>query len=268
MPPGPGTGGQDAMAHPEPQNASCEPTSNNARALLNLEYRLTIRDLLHVTDAPILNALLPDGRTRGIHTSMWSAVTPAKIQQFEQAADQLAMLAPVLELLSCDPAMTSEDNCAQQFITTFGLRVYRRPLSSVESRALLDAYTNARMTGDFTTGIVSVIASALKAPAFYQVETPNPSKRPALLDSYEVASRLSYFLYRSMPDEPLFAAVAAGGLTTRQEIEAQAHRMLTDPKAHDAVNAFFTEWLDLDHLDDLASAPNQSADVAARYAFM
>src|SRR5262249_44143351 len=68
------------------------------------------------------------------------------------------------------------------------------------------------------------------------------------LSAYELASRLSYFLYRSMPDSALLDAAAAGQLLPKANVEAQVRRMLVSPKAHDAVTDFFAEWLSLDRL--------------------
>src|SRR5262249_20705287 len=147
-----------------------------------------------------------------------------------------------------------------QFIQTFGKRAWRRPLAAAEVDALAGVFTAGRMGTDFATGIQLVIQALLQSPHFlYRVEfgvpTPLAGTNVVLLTDYELASRLSYFLWNSMPDDALFAAADAGTLHTKDQIAAQARRMIDDSRAHDAVANFDQQWLQLNKVDDLDKDP-------------
>src|SRR6185503_11205869 len=106
--------------------------------------------------------------------------------------------------------------------------------------------------GDFASGIQMVIETALQSPAFlYRVEFGTPAaagESVVRLNAWETASRLSYLLWGSMPDEPLFAAAAADQLSTPEQIATQARRLLDDPRAREAVANFHQQWLDYDRI--------------------
>ncbi|HEY2901320.1 MAG TPA: DUF1592 domain-containing protein [Polyangia bacterium] len=251
-----------------PPAITCAAPDEAPFALSNLEYNLTVRDLLGDLSAPG-NGFPPDQTLVGFRAGV--PLSPDRIAAFTQAADALAQAATVQRLASvlpCDPKIAGEEACAQQFIVAFGARAYRRPLIAGEISALHDVYAAGRQTGDFAAGIAAVIAEALKSPHFYQLEVDQTPGRPALLTGYEMASRLSYFLYRSMPDDALFAAAQDGQLATAGQVAAQVPRLLANDKSSDAVNAFFEQWLNLDGLDTLAAAPAVSADDAALYTAM
>jgi Protein of unknown function (DUF1592)/Protein of unknown function (DUF1588)/Protein of unknown function (DUF1585) len=112
-----------------------------------------------------------------------------------------------------------------------------------------------RALGDFAFGLEGVIAALLQSPHFlYRPELTPPGSTVGsvvALGPYQIASRLSYFLLNTMPDAELFAAAKAGGLTSVEDIEAQARRLLKDPRARESVGQFFGEWLILGALDDM-----------------
>jgi hypothetical protein len=111
----------------------------------------------------------------------------------------------------------------------------------------------------FRVGIQLVIQAALQSPSFlYRVELGQGAEAGATyqkLTDHEMASRLSYFLWGTMPDPELFAAADAGQLGSKEEIEAQARRMLDDPKAKDAIAEFHTQWLDYDRIGNITKDP-------------
>jgi len=106
---------------------------------------------------------------------------------------------------------------------------------------------------DFTSAISALLEGMLQSPNFvYHIEkgVAGPGTGGAVsLTAYEIASRLSYFLWNTMPDPALFAAADAGKLSTVTEVEAQVRRMIADPRAQGAVENFFRQWLDLDRFD-------------------
>src|SRR5262249_52475852 len=144
------------------------------------------------------------------------------------------------EVVPCDPAAIGEDACAREFIASFGPRAFRRPISADEASILHTEYESGRALGAFADGIAQVITAALLSPSFLQIEQAGTPGTVTKLDPYAVASRLSYFIYRSMPDRELFAAAASGALADRAGITSQVHRMLQDSKAHAAIVSFFT----------------------------
>lgn len=229
------------------------PAPGMLRHLTRTEYDNTIRDLLHDDSAPA-TAFPPDIEREGF--AVGEAVSPLLFQSYLEAAERLAERArPRLSALLPCPASMGE-GCARQFIERFGLRAYRRPLSTDEKARLLAVYQAGAATGGFEAGALAVIQGALSAPQFLYHTELDPNGASAgqriAVQSYEMASRLSYFLWRSMPDETLFAEAAAGRLNTREQIGAQARRMWRDPRARRTVHDFHEQWLELGGLAALA----------------
>jgi hypothetical protein len=133
------------------------------------------------------------------------------------------------------------------------MRAFRRPLEPAEREALVGLFELGRTDVGFAEGIRLVIQAALQSPQFlYHLELglPAPDGEDVVaLGGYELASRLSYFLWDSMPDDELLTAAGDGGLDTPQALREQAERMLDDPRAGDAIASFHHQWL---HLDGLA----------------
>jgi hypothetical protein len=156
----------------------------------------------------------------------------------------------------------AEEACARSFVTGFGLRAYRRPLIAEETDRLMALYQKARTTHALphAGGIRMVIEALLQAPAFlYHAEgvdeAPIREGKVFRFGHYAMASRLSYFLWGTMPDAQLFDAAARKQLGTPAEIEAQARRMIGDRKARDTVAAFVDEWLNLDQVTERPKDP-------------
>ena len=169
-------------------------------------------------------------------------------------------------LIPCQtvPAAEADQNkCAQDFIAQFGRRAYRRPLAADEVAALFDLYTRQRTETehDFPNAIRVVLSVMLMSPNFlyrWELAPQAAIKEGALVrfNSYEMASRLSYLLWASMPDEALFAAAAANKLSTPDQIEAEARRMIKDPRTVDTLAEFFVQWLDATGLPDAKKSPD------------
>ena len=173
-------------------------------------------------------------------------------------AESLAKTADLQKFSSCTPSGASgEDGCAREFIQSFGLQAYRRPLIDEEVDRLMTLYKTGRTT--LMLGLEDaerlLVEGMLQSPEFiYRWElgtaAPEMDGKVVRLGPYEVASRLSYFLWRSMPDKKLFDAAAGNELGTDEQLDAQARRMLDDPKGRDTVAAFFEEWLSLDQVTE------------------
>lgn len=150
------------------------------------------------------------------------------------------------KLLSCEPAEQGED-CTREFIETFVRRVYRRSLEDAEVESLLDIYRLALDAGDDENeGLKLVMRAALTSPHFlYRVEIdPDPTSLEAHpLSAFELASRLSYFLWSSTPDDTLLDLAASDELLDPSVLAEQVDRMLDDPKSVALVDNFAGQWL-------------------------
>lgn len=228
------------------------------RRLTRFEYDNTVRDLLGDDSHPA-QAFVPDELAHGFDNQAETlVVTQLLAEQYLGAAEQIAAraMAQPAKLLPCDPAVIGDDACAHAFIDDFGKRAFRRPIDDAQRERMFGVYASGRHRYGFGKAIELVIQTALMSPRFlYRVElgAPDPAASDVLkLDPYEIASRLSYLLWASMPDAELLAAADRGELSTTAEIAAQATRMLADPRARAAVSRFHEEWLGLSKLDELA----------------
>jgi hypothetical protein len=230
--------------------------------LTRREYNNTVRDLLGDTTRPADD--FADDHDHAFLFRRSGLVATQDAELLRSSAEQLAKaaVARIGELLPCAPA-GGEDACAAEFISSFGLRAFRRPLSEAETARLIALYRDARDTQklDFNGAIGLLIEGMLQSPAFlYHWESPYtalPRDGDAVaLAPYDIAARLSYFIWGSMPDRALFDAAAAGKLASDAEISEQAGRLLGDAKAKDSVSAFFREWLEI---DQLAALPKDAA---------
>jgi hypothetical protein len=166
-------------------------------------------------------------------------------------------LASVLPCGQAPAAEAEQSKCAQDFIQKFGLRAFRRPLTSEETTAYVGLYTQQRteVKHDFVNAIRVVMTALMLSPNFiYRWETATQTiKRDGKylrFNSYELASRLSYMVYASMPDEGLFTAAAGDKLSSPDQIEQEVRRMLKDPKAKDGFGDFIHQWLVVSDLPD------------------
>lgn len=149
---------------------------------------------------------------------------------------------------------TKTPACAQAIITNFARRAFRRPLLPNEAAPFHKLYTLARQQGDsFEEGIATALQGILVSPHFlFRIEKDRPAlaKQPfAPVNDHELASRLSYFLWSTMPDAPLMAAANTGTLRQPAVLTAQVKRMLRDPKAAALVENFTGQWLQFKNID-------------------
>jgi hypothetical protein len=158
-------------------------------------------------------------------------------------------VAKLATLFPCSTQTSGEDVCARQFVQSFGKRAFRRPLSDEETTRYFGLYTLARQQGKYEDGISLVVQAFVQSPFFlYRVESDPPgavAEAVAPVSAYELASRLSYFLLGSMPDDTLLAAADQSQLSTPDQITVQAQRLLQDPRARLNVGTFHRQWLDL-----------------------
>jgi hypothetical protein len=161
----------------------------------------------------------------------------------------------------CMPAgATDESPCAKKIVATVARRAYRRPVTEDEVATLMSFYEKGRATADFEVGVQQALARILVAPAFlYRAETEPAGAKPGVayrLSSLDLASRLSFFLWSSIPDDELLDVAAKGTLRDPKVLQQQVKRMLADPKSSALTNNFAGQWLflrDLAHVQTSAS---------------
>lgn len=248
---------------PEPAAQAPAPVQ---RRLTAEQYRNAVVDLLG--EGLILSGSLePDTEVDGLFAvgAATASVSPRGVELYEAAAYTLAeqvMDTPDLRarLLPCEPTDVVDDDCAAQALEPLGQQAWRRPMQAEElDRLVTLAGLASSELGDFHDGLEFAVAAVLQSPHFlYRVELgePDPERAGQLrYTDWEMASRLSFMLWNSLPDEELLLAAAAGELTTAAGVEAQTRRMLAEPRAREGVRTFFTEMLELHALDDLSKDP-------------
>jgi Protein of unknown function (DUF1592)/Protein of unknown function (DUF1588)/Protein of unknown function (DUF1595)/Protein of unknown function (DUF1585)/Protein of unknown function (DUF1587) len=235
-----------------------QPGSSPIRRMTRFEYNSTIRDLLGDTTAPA-SAFVVEEEALGFNNQATAlGVTQLLAEQYMEASEGIAERAArdLRGLLQgCDPAVQGADACARGFIERFGKRALRRPLTPAEIERLSGVFDWGHREYDVSTGFQLVIQALLQSPHFlYRVELgmPDPVDADVVpLSDHELASRLSYLLWGSMPDDALFAAADAGALRSPEQLAAEARRLLADPRARAAVANFHAQWLQLSHIDTL-----------------
>ena len=166
------------------------------------------------------------------------------------------------KILFCQPTHGQERECAEKILSRFASRAFRRPASADEVSRLVKFVDLARSNGEsFERGIQLGVQAMLVSPYFlFRVEQdPQPGDGGAdgvhSINEYELATRLSYFLFSSMPDDELFHDAYKGRL--RKNLHAEVARMLKDPKSRAFVDNFVTQWLEIRKLKSLAPDPRR-----------
>ncbi|HJL47022.1 MAG TPA: DUF1592 domain-containing protein [Polyangiaceae bacterium LLY-WYZ-15_(1-7)] len=231
------------------------PTEAPLRRLTPHELERSLADLFPGVALPPL-ALPSDGEVDGFdNNALGQAVTPLFVERLAEGARAVADAAVAdPSWLPCDPV---EAGCGATVASSLGERAYRRPLSE-EERARLVAFFDAAEAelGSFDEGLGAFIEGLVQSPDFlYRPELgdgslPAPDGLVALAGP-EVATRLSYLLWQAPPDDALREAAADGDLATPEGIEAEARRMLADPRAAEAVRRFHAQWMRLDRIAEI-----------------
>jgi len=208
--------------------------------LSHVQYESTLEDLFGVTDG-VQASFAPDSLNGfKFDTSSDLRVDARLAPEYRSSAEQWAERAVAestifSRLVSCSP---SDAGCAAEFIAEFGQRAFRRPLTSAEVGRFQALFSQGSALGDsgdtFKDGVQLVVEAMLQAPQFlYRAELSRGQQDNgrAVLDDWEVASRLSYFIYDSMPDDTLFERARQGQLRSEEQIASQVARMLDDPRA-------------------------------------
>ena len=158
------------------------------------------------------------------------------------------------KIFVCRPAASADEvPCARTILTTLAHHAFRRPVTDADIKPLLAFYDRGRAEGDFDHGIEKALNSLLVSPDFiFRVERDPKDAAPGSvyhISDYELASRLSFFLWSSIPDDQLLALAQQGKLKDQAVLQQQVRRMLDDPRSNSLVDNFAGQWLYLRNLE-------------------
>lgn len=248
----------------EPESPGNAPV---VQRLTERQYRQIIADVFG-DDIKLVGRFEPIVRKDGLVAVGTGAatVTPAGFEQFDSMAryvtEQLFAPERRSRTMSCKPVSDTapDDSCAGQTLAHYGRLLFRRPLTEEELKARISvAHEAAAASGNFYRGLQLAVATELEMPEFLfrmdatEPDPDHPGKRR--LDAYSKASRLSFLLWDTAPDDALLTAAERGELTTRSGLSKQVERLLASPRLEAGVRAFFSDMLAFDGFDLLAKDP-------------
>ncbi len=270
----PSTPSPNPVTPAAPVAAGADVGTKAIHRLSNYQYDNTVRDLLGTT------LRLGDGfvheEAEGFDNIAASlSMSPRQLDDYFRAAGELAGEAfanPEQRALifTCTPDAVDQ-SCVNTMVREFGQRAFRRPLTETEVTRLVTEYQDALGLGEDALGAMQHVVQVIVAsPQFlYRIEfDPSPTDTtPHPLNSYELASRLSYALWGSMPDDTLLGLAASGALNDTATLEAEVDRMLADDKAKALIEDFAAQWLGSDRVAEHAASttiyPSWTPELAA-----
>ena len=220
------------------------------RRLTHSQYNNTVRDLLGDYSKPSERFPAEDYVDGFKNQLRHQSMPPLLVESYSAAAERMAANAfragDVNGLIPCQPRSAGDTACRDQFVKSFGLRAFRRPLRDREFERYAAAFTQqARATGKFLEGARVVVEAMLQSPKFLFHTEAGADGRSV---DYAIASRLSYLLLDTMPDRALLEEAARGGLRSPEARERVARRLLASPQSAEARDEFFHQWLRFDHV--------------------
>lgn len=246
------------------------------RRLTQSQYEQVIKDVFGPT-IELGGRFEPDPREGGLLAvgAGKVSVTTSGLQQYDIMARSVAAQVTGEDrretMIGCTPTdEAAPDNvCARQFLSKVGRLLYRRPLTEDELTARIEnANAAANKLGSFYEGLEMGLAGMLVAPQFiFRQETSEPEPRRAglsRLDAFSRATRLSFFLWNSAPDEQLLSAAARGELHDSKGIARQVERMVASPRLKTGVRALFADLLEFDKFDELS----KDAEIFPKFNFI
>jgi mono/diheme cytochrome c family protein len=239
--------GEHALANIDYDKFPKDPGRTVIHRLSRLEYNLTIRDLLGVTTNPADKFPADGGGGGGFDNNADTLfVPPILMEKYLEASSEVLEAAQPNRFIVQRPGLfTSRTSAARRNIEAFLARAYRRPADKLEVDSLLHLFEKAVARGEtFEDAVRWALRPALVSPNFvFRIERDQSTSEPYRISDYELASRLSYFLWSSMPDDDLFRSAARGNLHRPEVLEAQVRRMLRDGKARAFADNFAGQWL-------------------------
>lgn len=236
--------------------ATCAPSAALSpvmiRRLTRAEYAATVRSLFPNVALPAIDLPQEVDASGFENRARLQVPTALLVQQLSAAAAAVAE-SVVKSQAGVVPCTATDAACGAKFVDAFGPRAFRRPLTDAERKTFTDYFNQQKAAISLNGAVQLTIEAFLQAPAFlYRVELGDPARAVAgnvPLTGYEMATRLSYLLWGTMPDQALFDAAAANQLATPAQVEAQARRMVADARVAGSMLDFHRQWLELDRLD-------------------
>ena len=238
---------QHTLNNPDPAAFAKDPGRVTLRRLNRFEYNNTVRDLFDVGGRPAEKFPADGAGGAGFDNNADTLfIPPILLEQYLAAADEVLREARTDKLLVVKPDGASKRDSAVQLLSHWAYRVFRRPVTDTELQRYLKLFDVADARGDdFPAAVRLMLKGLLVSPHFlFRVEedrTASPNPWP--VNDFELASRLSYFLWATMPDDELFKLAKEGKLHEPPVLEAQVRRMLKDPKSRALAEGFGTQWL-------------------------
>jgi len=224
------------------------------RRLTRFEYSNAVTDLLGV-DASAAVELPVDEVTNSFdNNAAVLTVSTLHAEKYVLVSEALAKsaIADVRRLTACDEQAKGEEACARTFAKSFGRRAFRRGVTQSDEDLLMAAYTAGRTGGSYAEGIEVMLRAALQSPDFLyrlEVSSQNDMRPRVPVDAYELATRLSFLIWGSGPDDALLDAAERGELASKDQVRDKARAMLADPRAKRTVTRFFEQWTGVTRLD-------------------
>jgi hypothetical protein len=185
-------------------------------------------------------------------TGMSQSPSRAKIFICHPNADAPAARTPTASRRSSPATESSEGGCAVKIVENLARRAFRRPVTQEDVAPLMAFYKSGQVKGGFEAGIRDAVSAILASPHFlYRVETGNAAGAVRTLTDLELASRLSFFLWSSIPDDELLTLATSSRLSRPEVLSAQVTRMLSDPRASSVSEDFAFQWLHVAKLDEI-----------------
>ena len=253
-----------------------DPGRVTMRRLNAVEYDNTLRDLLGVKfrasqlvglpSDDVGNGFDNQGEVLSTSSLLLEKYLDAAAEVVRRTLEADAKRAPgKRRLLLAEPSDDLDDRqAARKIFAQLLPKAYRRPVNANEVERLVDLTAATAERGqDFTSSVGVGAQAMLISPHFlFRVESPatrvgQSPPEPTPVENYELASRLSYFLWASMPDDALLERAAAGSLNTDDELNQQIHRMLDAPGADQLVTRFFAQWLGLPAIEQVSPDPGK-----------
>ncbi|MEO8429151.1 MAG: DUF1592 domain-containing protein, partial [Verrucomicrobiota bacterium] len=224
--------------------------------LSRFEYNNTIRDLFGVDSRPADKFPADGGGGAGFDNNASTLfIPPILMEKYLAAADDILNEAnPQRTFVARPGGFTSKRSAARKIVEHFAPKAFRRPVEKPEVERLLAIYDQARKRGgSFDDAVKVALKGILVSPRFlFRVEVDQPNDQPYRISDYELASRLSYFLWSSMPDDELFSLAAQQRLSDPVVLDVEVRRMIHDPKAKALAENFAGQWLGIGNLETSA----------------
>ncbi len=237
----------ETLDNPDPAKVPSDVGRSVLRRLSRLEYNNTVRDLLGVDSHPA-DSFPPDGGGGGGFDNNASTlfVPPILMEKYLAAATEIVAAARPELIFHVRPnEEKTERAAAKENLSWLATRAFRRPAAEKELAAMLTLFDEAVKSGArWEEAIRQTVRVLVISPSFlFRTEEDRPGLGPQKLSDWELATRLSYFLWSSMPDDALFALAREGKLSEPATFEAQVRRMLADAKAGTLAENFASQWL-------------------------